>query len=71
MRVNLIRKQGCRVQPAALPRLTALGFYLGFHFLHVRYKLQRKAKIFMNNRSQADPPAQGVSVPDAARLLAS
>src|SRR6266478_2294285 len=35
MRANLRRKQGRRVQPAALPRSTALGFYLAFHFLHV------------------------------------
>ena len=42
MRVNLLRKQGCRVQPAALPRLTVLEFYLGFHFLHVRYKLTNR-----------------------------
>jgi hypothetical protein len=42
MRANLLRKQGRRVQPAALPRSTALGFDLAFHFLHVRYKLANR-----------------------------
>src|ERR1700756_5019893 len=42
MTANLRRKQERQVQPAALPRSTALRFYLGFHFLHVCYKLANR-----------------------------
>ena len=42
MRVNLLRKQGRRVRPAALARSAQLGFHLRFHFLHVRYKLTNR-----------------------------